>query len=52
MTGLSIWRSVIGITGKKYIAKARKAVIKYAREILGHHNIIEIKNRSNLDKTI
>lgn len=33
--------------GKKYIAEARKAVIKYVREILGHHNIIEITNRSN-----
>ncbi len=33
--------------GKKYIAEARKAVIKYAKEILGYHKIIEITNRSN-----
>lgn len=38
--------------GKKYIAEAREAVIKYTREILGNFKIIEITNRSNGDKTI
>lgn len=33
--------------GKKYIVEAREAVIKYTREILGNHKIIEITNRSN-----
>ena len=33
--------------GKRYIAEAREAVIKYTREILGNHKIIEITNRSN-----
>lgn len=33
--------------GKKYIVEAREAVIKYTREILGNHKIIEITNRLN-----
>ncbi len=38
--------------GKKYMVEAREAVIKYTREILGIHKIIEITNQSNCDKTI
>lgn len=33
--------------GKKYIAEAREAVIKYVKDTLGYDKVIEITNRTN-----